>query len=171
MVDITGVRVRLRSLVLDDVEPLVAGGKGQSPVLDESPDEIRAKLRERISRNPTLEDGGFLSLGVEVAGNLLGEIQARAPKHGYPPGVCEIGVTLFSGARGHGWGGEAVRLFTDYLLREGWRRVQAATACDNISMRRVLELAGYDYEGVLRAFGTDEDGGRVDYAMYSATQG
>ena len=170
MVDLPGAGIRLRSLVLDDLDSLIAGGEGQPSFLRESRAQTRARLRERIERNPTLEDGGLLNLGIEVAGDLVGEIQARAPKCCFPPGVCEIGITLFSAARGHGWGGEAVQLFTNYLRREGWGRVQASTACENVAMRRVLDRAGYQYEGVLRAFSPGDDGGRVDYVMYAATQ-
>ncbi|MGH3423801.1 MAG: GNAT family N-acetyltransferase [Nocardioidaceae bacterium] len=65
---------------------------------------------------------------------------------------------------------EAVTVFTDYLFGEGWERVQASTAVDNVSMRRLLERAAYGFEGVLRQFGPGVDG-REDYAMYAATRG
>lgn len=171
VIQLPGARVRLRSLVADDIEQLVAGGVDEGSLTRRSPEQLRERLRDLVTRNPTLQDGGFLTLGVEVAGALVGEIQARNPKSCFPPGVCEIGITLFSTARGQGWGAEAVDLFTSHLLREGWERVQAATACDNAAMRRVLEHAGYRYEGVLRAFAPGEDGRRADYAMYAATQG
>lgn len=171
MTEISGARVLLRSLVADDIEPLVAGGVDDGSLTRRSPEQLRERLRDLVTRKPTLEDGGFVTLGVEVAGALVGEIQARNPKNCFPPGVCEIGITLFSTARGQGWGAEAVDLFTSHLLRERWERVQAATACDNAAMRRVLERAGYRYEGVLRAFAPGEDGGRADYAMYAATRG
>jgi RimJ/RimL family protein N-acetyltransferase len=147
--------VRLRPLTLDDVEALAKD------------DEEAERLRRRIERNPTLEDGGFLSVGVEADGELVGEIQARAPQHCFLPGVCEIGIELLPNARGRGVGREAVVLFTQDLFAQGLARVQASTAVSNAAMRRVLETIGWEFEGVLRAYGPAEDGGREDYAMYA----
>jgi RimJ/RimL family protein N-acetyltransferase len=150
--------VRLRLLTLDDVETLAA---------DEQEAE---RLRRRIERNPTLEDGGFFALGIEADGRLVGEIQARAPQHCFLPGVCEIGIELLSEARGRGVGREAVALFTEQLFAQGLARVQASTAVSNTAMRRVLELLGWELEGVLRAYGPTEGGGREDYAIYAVTR-
>jgi RimJ/RimL family protein N-acetyltransferase len=72
--------------------------------------------------------------------------------------------------RGRGIGREAVELFTDSLLDEGIERVQASTALDNASMRRVLEHLGFAFEGVLRDFAPGPEGGREDYALYSLTR-
>jgi RimJ/RimL family protein N-acetyltransferase len=77
---------------------------------------------------------------------------------------------LFPGARGRGYGLEAVRLITEHLLDSGWHRVQASTSVDNVAMRKVLDRAGYEYEGVLRSYAADDDGGREDYAMYAKTR-
>jgi ribosomal-protein-alanine N-acetyltransferase len=170
MVDVAGTRVRLRSLTLADVDALVAAAESDPATFGSGGDERRERLRKQVERNPTLEDGGFLDLAVEADGRLVGDIQARAPKNGMPPGVCEIGISLFADARGRGFGREAVALFTDYLLREGLERVQSSTAVDNDAMRRVLERVGYTFEGVLRAFGPTADGGREDYAMYAVTR-
>jgi ribosomal-protein-alanine N-acetyltransferase len=170
VVALSGTRVRLRSLVLDDVEALVAARESDLASFGPRGDEAREPLRKQIERNPTLEDGGFLGLGVEVDGRLIGDVQARAPKNAMPPGVCEIGISLAADARGHGYGREAVELFTDHLFREGQERVQASTALDNAAMRRVLEHVGYTFEGVLRDFSPAENGGREDYALYAITR-
>jgi RimJ/RimL family protein N-acetyltransferase len=152
------VTVRLRPLTYDDVETIAA---------DEADAE---RIRRRLERNPTLEDGGFWSVGIEADGRLVGEIQARAPQHCFLPGVCEIGITLLPEARGRGVGREAVVLFTEQLFEQGLARVQASTAVSNTAMRRVLERLGWELEGVLRAYGPTEDGGREDYAMYAVTR-
>jgi RimJ/RimL family protein N-acetyltransferase len=150
--------VRLRTVKLEDVDTLAA-------------DEPEAeRLRRRIERNPTLEDGGFVSLAIEADGRLVGEIQARAPQHCFLPGVCEIGISLLEEARGRGVGREAVALFTEQLFEQGLARVQASTAVSNLAMRRVLERLGWELEGVLRAYGPAEDGAREDYAMYAVTR-
>lgn len=85
-----------------------------------------------------------------------------------PPGVFEIGITMFASARGRGVGREAVRLLTELLMRRhDAYRVQASTAVGNAPMRAVLERLGYSYEGVLRGFMPGENGGRDDYALYA----
>ena len=147
--------VRLRPLTYDDVETIAAD------------DAEAERLRRRIERNPTLDDGGFWSVGIESDGRLVGEIQARSPQHCFLPGVCEIGITLLPEARGRGVGREAVAQFTEELFAQGLARVQASTAVSNAAMRRVLDALGWELEGVLRAYGPTEDGGREDYAMYA----
>jgi RimJ/RimL family protein N-acetyltransferase len=147
--------VTLRPVTADDVPRLA------------SDDEAAERLRRRIERNPTLADGGFWALAIEADGELAGEIQARAPQHCFLPGVCEIGIELLPEARGRGLGREAIALFTERLFEQELARVQASTALSNVAMRRVLEALGWDFEGVLRAYGPAEGGGREDYAMYA----
>ncbi|MFN2469692.1 MAG: GNAT family N-acetyltransferase [Gaiellaceae bacterium] len=170
MVDVSGPRVRLRPLTVDDIEALVAGREADPASFGPRGDEARERLRKQIERNPTLQDGGLLELAVEGEGRLIGDVQARAPKHAFPRGVCEIGISLLPDVRGQGFGREAVALFTEHLFGEGLERVQASTSVDNLAMRRVLELVGYDFEGVLQHFAPTADGGREDYAMYAATR-
>ena len=169
MVELSGVRLRLRPPAAGDVDVLVAG-RDEDPGFAAAGEEARARLLKEIERRPTLEYGGFLSLVIEVEGAVVGDIQGRAPKHGFPPGVCEIGITLFAAERSKGYGLEAVELFTEHLLANGWPRVQASTAVENRPMRRVLERAGYAYEGVLRSYAPTDGGRREDYAMYAATR-
>jgi RimJ/RimL family protein N-acetyltransferase len=157
VVELAGKRVLLRAMAPADVEALAEG------------EAHRGRLLKQLERSPTLADGGFLGLVVIGDGAVLGDIQARAPKNGFPPGTCEIGITLFPDARGRGFGLEAVTLFTEYLLREEMDRVQASTAVDNVAMRTVLERAGYEFEGVLRSYAPGDDR-REDYAMYAAVR-
>jgi RimJ/RimL family protein N-acetyltransferase len=163
-------RVRLRPLELGDVEALVAAHDDEPASFAPVGDQARERLRKQIERRPTLEDGGFLNLAIESDGRLVGDVQARAPKNAFPPGVCEIGITLFADRRGQGFGHEAVALFTAQLFEAGWERVQASTSVENAAMRRVLERVGYTFEGVLRDFSPGADGGREDYALYAASR-
>ena len=163
-------RIRLRPLELRDVEALVAAHDDESASFAPVGEEARERLRKQIERRPTLEDGGFLNLAVERDGQVVGDVQARAPKNAFPPGVCEIGITLFADVRGKGCGRDAVALFTAQLFEAGWERVQASTSVDNVAMRRVLERVGYALEGVLRDYGPGADGGREDYALYAASR-
>jgi len=128
------------------------------------------RARELIARSGRLVDG-MLDLGIEENGRLVGEIQARCPKNGLPPGAFELGVGLFDeGDRGHGIGRRAVALMTSMLFdEEGAHRVQLSTDVDNAAMRAVVEHLRFGFEGVLRGFMPDRDGPR-DYAMYGLTR-
>jgi RimJ/RimL family protein N-acetyltransferase len=169
VVELAGSRVRLRPPTLADVDALSAAADADFSTMREAGETARERLLKRIERKPTLEHDGFLGLVVEHERSPIGEIQARAPKYGMPPGGCEIGVSLFPESRGLGLGREAVALFTNHLLDAGFHRVQATTATANGAMRRVLEHVGYEFEGTLREYAPTADGGREDYAMYSFT--
>ncbi len=169
MIELSGSRVRLRPPTLDDVDALAAAADADPSTMGRTGEKARDRLLERVERKPTLEHDGFLGLVVEHESSLVGDIQARAPLHGMPPGGCEIGVSVFPESRGLGIGREAVALLTNHLLDAGFHRVQATTATANTAMRRVLEHVGYRFEGTLRDYGPTADGGREDYAMYSFT--
>jgi len=169
VIELSGSRVRLRAPTLDDVDALAAAADADPSSMGRTQETTRDRLLERIERKPTLEHDGFLGLVVEYESRLVGDIQARAPMHGMPPGGCEIGISLFPESRGLGIGREAVALLTGHLLDAGFHRVQATTATTNTAMRRVLEHVGYTFEGILRDYGPTGEGGREDFAMYSFT--
>lgn len=169
MIELAGERVRLRTIGFADVDALVEAADADPASFGGGGEERRRRLHQQIDRNPTLEDGGFLALAVEVDDRVIGEVQARAPNNAFPPGVCEVGISLLPAERGQGYGREAVALFTEHLLGTGVARIQASTALGNRAMCRVLERLGYAFEGVLRGFAPAEGGGREDYAMYAAT--
>ena len=129
----------------------------------------RAELRERIERSGEF-DGTELLLGIQIDGRLAGEVQARQPRMGLPPGVFELGIDLWDSAdRGRGIGATALTLLLARLFeQEGAHRVQITTDVDNVAMRRVSERTGFIFEGVMRSFMPSIDGPR-DYALYAIT--
>jgi RimJ/RimL family protein N-acetyltransferase len=162
-----GRQVRLRPLTAEDLEGLLQ--QGQRDFSTKGDQEEQAGELRRLVGNPSdLDADGLLTLAVEHEGVLVGDIQARAPRFGFPPGVCEVGLTLFPNRRGRGLGTEAVRVLTAHLHADGWSRVQSTTAVTNVAMRRVLERCAYEFEGVLRSF-APEGAERADYAMYAST--
>lgn len=128
----------------------------------------RDALLGRIKHSGQWHDGRF-DLAIEVGGRLAGSLDARAPERFWPPGVCEIGIELFETERGKGYGTAAIQLFAEWLLENGYPRVQASTDMSNASMRRVFEKLGWRFEGTLHAFMPTRDG-RADYALYSLTR-
>ncbi len=129
----------------------------------------RRRLLTRIARSPRLEQGR-LDLGVEAGEGLVGHVEARQPSEAFPPGVFELGISLLPEARGRGLGTEAVVLLCEHLFDYlGAARIQASTSEANGAMRRVLEKAGFAFEGRLRGFMPALDGRREDYVLYAVT--
>ena len=129
----TDVRlVRLRSADLD----VMARARKDWTAAQGFPDAFgpaeHAELAERIDRSGEF-DGTELLLGIQVDGRLVGEVQARQPRMGLPPGVFELGIDLFDPAdRGRGFGRNALtQLLTRLFEQEGAHRVQLTTDVDN----------------------------------------
>jgi RimJ/RimL family protein N-acetyltransferase len=129
----------------------------------------RHELRRRVDAGGSMSDGR-IDLAIEAEGRLIGEIDARHPKWALPPGVWEVGITLFSRAdRGRGFGREALALLCDRLFAdEDARRVALSTDLENAAMRAVAERCGFRLEGVLRGYMPAGDE-RRDYALYAMT--
>jgi RimJ/RimL family protein N-acetyltransferase len=137
-----------------------------------APDKVTdGRLRARIARSGRLV-AGWLDLGIEAEGRLVGDVGARRPRGAFPPGVFELGISIYAEQdRGKGYGREAVELLTSYLLGElGAARVQATTAVSNEAMRAVLRRLGFLEEGILRAFMPLDDGSRADYVLSAVTR-
>jgi RimJ/RimL family protein N-acetyltransferase len=167
--------VRLRKLRDSEVETLIrtrieeAGTMGHPGPAPDA-DLARPVLRERVAHSGEYF-GGEILFGIEADGRLIGEIQARHPEHAIPPGVFELGISVFDPAdRGRGVGTKAVRQMTKLLFDEqGAHRVQAGTDVLNAAMRAVLQRLGFGFEGVMRSFMPTDDGPH-DYALYAITR-
>jgi RimJ/RimL family protein N-acetyltransferase len=165
-----GILLRGRSIVLrryreDELDGVVDARRRSQHSVGE-PD--RDWIRRRIENSGGWFEGQ-LDVAIEGAGQLVGTLDARAPLRAMPPGVCEIGIEIFEQERGKGLGTEAVRLFSEWLLANGYPRVQASTDLRNAPMRRIFEKLGWEFEGVLRAFMPD-GADRADYGLYSLTR-
>ena len=171
MISLRGERVLLRPLRGEELETVWQARLSDESAPWMSTPQAYERLRERVANSGHFVDG-WLDLGIESAGRLVGEIDARRPPRTMPEGVFELGISLFdAGDRGRGLGTEAIRLLTRHLFeREGARRVQASTWIENHAMRRVFEKLGFVEEGVLRSYMPSERG-RDDYVLYAITDG
>jgi RimJ/RimL family protein N-acetyltransferase len=162
--------VSLRPLHAGDLDALWAARMRSDAPWSDTTDGARRKLRDRIGESGRLARGELL-LGIVLDGRLVGEIQARQPEMGLPPGVFEIGIEVHDpAARGGGIGRRALALFLTHLFEEEHaHRVQLTTDLDNAAMRRVSERLGFRNEGTLRGFMPTADGPR-DYLMYGLTR-
>jgi RimJ/RimL family protein N-acetyltransferase len=164
--------VRLIPLRAGDLDVMARARKEEAAAMG-YPDAFgpveRAELGERIARSGEF-DGTELLLGIQVDGRLAGEVQARQPRMGLPPGVFELGIDLFDEGdrrRGHGCAA-LIQLLTRLFELEGAHRVQITTDLDNAAMRGLADRLGFRFEGVMRSFMPSADGPR-DYALYAIT--
>jgi RimJ/RimL family protein N-acetyltransferase len=162
--------VSLRPLQPGDLESLWGARMRSDEPWADSSDTARRKLRDRVANSGRVTHGELL-LGIVADGHLAGEIQARQPEMGLPPGVFEIGIEIFDPTtRGTGIGRRALGLFLVHLfVEEHAHRVQLTTDVDNTAMRRVAEHLGFGLEGILRGFMPTKEGPR-DYVMYGITR-
>jgi aminoglycoside 6'-N-acetyltransferase len=173
MTRLAGSRVTLRAYH-DDEAPILVSAWAEAHWFapkGTSPRELAERVRERIRRSGSFTDGVVI-FAVESEGRLVGEVQARQPINGLPPGVFELGIEVFDDAdRGRGLGADAIASITRHLFDdEGAHRVQLTTDVDNGAMRGVADRLGFTFEGVLRSFMPEPDGPH-DYAMYALTAG
>ena len=163
--------VALRPLHARDLDALWAARVGSDAPWTDTSDAARRKLRERVAESGRFT-GGEILLAILADGQLAGEIQARQPEMGLPPGVFEIGIEVHDPeARGAGIGRRALALFLEHLFEEERaHRVQLTTDVDNPAMRTVAERLGFRNEGTLRGFMPSSSGPR-DYVMYGMTKG
>jgi RimJ/RimL family protein N-acetyltransferase len=167
VIELRGERVLLRPLRQEELDTVWQARLNDETAPWMSTPEAYDRLRERVANSGGFVDG-WLDLGIETAGRLVGELDARHPPRSMPDGVFEVGISLFDVAdRGRGLGTEAVRLLTCYLFdRERAQRVQGSTWVENHAMRRVFEKLGFVEEGVLRSYMPSERG-RDDYVLYA----
>jgi len=167
VIELRGERVVLRPLRLDELDTLAAMQDGSVPRPTHS--DVRERLRRRIEESGRFVEGR-LDLGIELDGELVGDISARQPEMALPPGVYEVGISLLPACRGRGHGTDAIRALADHLFAAcEAERVQASTDVENLAMRRVFEKLGFVAEGVMRGFMPAGDR-RADYALYGVTK-
>jgi RimJ/RimL family protein N-acetyltransferase len=171
VITLRGESVLLRPLREEELDTVWEARVNDDTAPWMSTSQAYERLRERIANSGEFVDG-WLDLGIETGGRLVGEVDARHPPRTMPEGVFELGISLFDVAdRGRGLGTEAIRLLTRYLFeREDARRVQASTWVENHAMRRVFEKLGFVEEGILRSFMPSERG-RDDYVLYAIVRG
>ncbi|MGC4079517.1 MAG: GNAT family protein [Rubrivivax sp.] len=148
-----GDRVELRLVTLDDVSERYVGWL-RNP-------EVNKYLETRFSEQTLESVRSFVASMVDSTHSYLFAIVEKST--GAHVGNVKIGpvnphhsfadVSYFLGERaswGKGLGTEAVRLVTAFgFERLGLHRCQAGLYASNVGSQRVLEKAGYTYEGKL----------------------
>ncbi|MEV6690262.1 GNAT family N-acetyltransferase [Micromonospora sp. NPDC051196] len=92
--------------------------------------------------------------------------------HDQPGGQGMLGYSLFPQWRGRGYATRTVRLLARWGFEQvGLARVWAGTLPENLASRRVLERAGFRYEGLLRARLPGAGTSRGDSTVYGLLPG
>jgi RimJ/RimL family protein N-acetyltransferase len=112
-----------------------------------------------------LAEGRAAGLAITDDRTLLGAVGVRLAAH--QPGVAEVGYWVAAGARGRGVATTATRALTDWAFQElGLHRVELYAATDNAASRAVAERAGFELEGIRRAWRKNR-GQPYDSAAYA----
>ncbi|QFG21205.1 GNAT family N-acetyltransferase [Actinomadura sp. WMMB 499] len=167
-VRLEGERTVLRPFGLDDAASLIEVIRAREDWLPPNfPSELNAEsiawfLREGIQK---VQQYG---LGIHLAvtggdGALLGTIGLF--KVDWTQGTCEVGYGMRPGARGNGYATEALRLVSDWALRDcGLYRVELRALTSNAPSIRVAEKARFWREG--RSRGAERDAAGVNQDMF-----
>ncbi|MDD5627833.1 MAG: GNAT family protein, partial [Elusimicrobia bacterium] len=152
-----GRRLSLAPLAAEDAEALFAA-------VDSSRESLRRRLRWVPAAASAEDSRGFIracgearergereDFGVFEArsGLLAGVASLQGLQAG--PGLAEVSLWIRADRQGRGYGVEAGRLLVEHAFRrEGLQKVYARLDPANRAARKVLQRAGFRYEGCLR---------------------
>ena len=112
-----------------------------------------------------LTAGTTLPVAIVVDGAIAGSIDLRLDS--FDGTTAETGYWVTAPLRGRGVASTAARLLSDFGFEDlGLRRVELNAAVDNPASRRVAEKAGFELEGVRRAW-RSVAGVPTDFAVYA----
>lgn len=132
------------------------------PVPQPYTEEVAREFVARRRADWDTDDERSFAITDAVTGEVLGSI-ARHLRAGHR---AELGYWLAPGARGRGLAARALRLVADWSFKEGLLRLELFTHPDNGASGAVALRAGFEFEGVRRAWDTDRDGNPEDGLFY-----
>lgn len=148
-------RVVLRRWSLDDLrcieeassDPVIPSGTSVPPVYSDA--EGREFIERQWSRSEN-DEGISFAIHSRVADRAAGLVVVLLRPQ---PGVVGLGYWVVPGVRRTGCASSAARLVSSWAIGPaGYARVEAWVEPDNLASRCVLEKAGFEREGRLRAF-------------------
>jgi RimJ/RimL family protein N-acetyltransferase len=167
------LNVQLRRANADDAED-VSRWRNQPTSLrfQASPPRTLAQIRELLGDQEDVVIGseavGKLYWIVEVDGAPCGQVQLAVDSGFRQQLTATLGYTVAEEMQGRGVATEAVRQAIRIAFGPGGlglERVEAVAAVENVASRRVLEKAGFQFEGIRRGL-LRIQGQRVDHACY-----
>jgi RimJ/RimL family protein N-acetyltransferase len=150
---IAGERVRLRLFREEDLERYHVHHTNLEVRGPHYPLEVSSlpTLRGQFRENGFWDEAAGMLAIVDADDTFLGEVyfyRTMADE----PWTVEVGCLLYDvSLAGQGIGTEAIRLITEHLFAAtNVYRVQAAIFTENAAARRIVEKAGFRFEGVAR---------------------
>lgn len=162
--------VQIRTWQLDDAKDL-ARAVSNPKILQNLRDGLPYPYTEQdgsdyISAMLAAEEGDTFAFAVTADGMVAGSIGAFRQSNIHRR-TAELGYYLAEEYWGQGIMTQAVRLLCGYVFSHSdILRIYAEPFAENIASRRVLEKAGFSFEGVLRRNAV-KNGRVLDMAMYS----
>ena len=157
----------LRSWHLDDAPALAEGANNRNVWLrlrDLIPQPYALADAEAYLRS--VEEGPKHALCIEVEGRAAGAISLRFESDVHRL-TAELGYWLAEPFWGRGIMSEAVSGFVEHSFRSfALRRIFASVYANNPASARVLEKAGFEFEGVMRQ-NVIKDGQILDSLLYA----
>ncbi len=166
---LTDEELRLRPIAADDADAIFDSchGGDMARFIPGFPDpyerdDAAAFAARAVERWRAAEAYAF-AIVAGGSDHLVGVIELRAPEDG----AADVGYWVRDDARGRGIATRALRLVSEWAIRElGVERLWLTAAPDNVASQRVAEKVGFQREGVLRAHLRFRDG-RRDSVMFS----
>jgi RimJ/RimL family protein N-acetyltransferase len=148
MLPLRTARSTLRALTPDDA-PAVAAYHGDAEVARYQdwplPVDVDAMRQRFAAQSSALGPGGWVQIGVECEGELVGDVAVGLDADGQQ---AVIGYSLRVDRQGRGLGREAVSALVDALLDGvGVHRISATLDPANVRSAHLLEQLGFRYEG------------------------
>jgi RimJ/RimL family protein N-acetyltransferase len=167
------LNVHLRRARADDAEDVVRWRNQPSSLrFQASPPRTVQQIRELLSGQEDVEIGseavGKLYWIVEADGAPCGQVQLAVDSGFRQQLMATLGYTVAEEMQGRGVATQAVRQAIRIAFGPdglGLERIEAVAAVENVASRRVLEKAGFQFEGVRRGL-LRIQGQRVDHACY-----
>jgi ribosomal-protein-alanine N-acetyltransferase len=167
------LNVHLRRATADDAEDVVRWRNQPTSLrFQASPRRTVEQVRELLGAQQDVETGpdaaGKLYWIIEVDDAACGQIQVAVDPGFRQQLMATLGYTVAEEMQGRGVATEAVRQAIGIAFGPGGlglERIEAVAAVENKASRRVLEKAGFQFEGIRRGL-LRIQGQRVDHACY-----
>jgi RimJ/RimL family protein N-acetyltransferase len=166
------VEVRLRTVCVEDAEMVAswrcqASARRYQPLREMPFEELREQLAKRGNNEITPEADGKFQWIIETEDGPVGWIGLTTISREH--GLATIGYTIAETFRGKGYATAAVKAVQPIAFdatQLDLDRLEAVAAVDNVASRRVLERAGFSFEGIARAY-LMVNGERLDHSRFA----
>lgn len=173
--ELTGKNIKLRQYKPEDIKiiheelgcnPAMMRYTGWNPYFSMESTErfIMGKIAAYEKSGDEVDEYSWVIESDGISSGIIGAYDSDEKER-----CIEIGYSVFQKNWGKGFASEALELVCDYLMKEeGYKRLKAWSATDNVASKKVLEKAGFVETGV-KEDGINVEGEKFDQAFYEKT--